>query len=184
MSTRKLTHKQRLFVNFYCQHWNGAKAARQAGYSGNDNTLTVVASQNLMKHNVIKAIDRHFTSRTMDSDEVLFRLGDIARGNLLEFVKQNGNKIIVKDLDEIKDIGHLIKKLKQTKDGIEIELYSSLTALNLLAKYHNLIDNFTTNLNIDITQLTDYQLDQLEAGHSIFEVLASENKIIEIGDGK
>ena len=55
MATKKLTVKQQKFVDAY--DGNGVQAARQAGYKGSDNTLAVVAIENLRKPNVVKAIE-------------------------------------------------------------------------------------------------------------------------------
>lgn len=53
---RKLTGKQQVFVTEYCNNgYNGFQAAKKAGYKGNDNTLAVVAHENLNKPN-IKAV--------------------------------------------------------------------------------------------------------------------------------
>ena len=44
---KKLTPKQRAFVEHYLESWNATKAARRAGYRGNSNTLAVVGWENL-----------------------------------------------------------------------------------------------------------------------------------------
>lgn len=51
------------------------------------------------------------------------------------------------DLDKAQRLGkmHLIKKLKQTKYGTEIELYDSTWALELLAKHYKIIDGEDTS---------------------------------------
>ena len=54
---KTLTHKQSLFVKHYLANGgNGTQAARDAGYKGNDNTLRVVAAENLAKPNIADAI--------------------------------------------------------------------------------------------------------------------------------
>ena len=61
----QLTEKQRRFVEAYmgAAAGNGAEAARQAGYKGNDATLRVVAAENLAKPNVRAAIEERRTAR-------------------------------------------------------------------------------------------------------------------------
>tara|TARA_R100001443_G_scaffold29396_3_gene42591 strand:- start:29268 stop:29693 length:426 start_codon:yes stop_codon:yes gene_type:complete len=54
MDNRKLTTKQQRFVDFY--DGNGVDACRKAGYKGNDDTLRSIASENLTKPNIVKAI--------------------------------------------------------------------------------------------------------------------------------
>ena len=55
----KLTEKQRRFVEAYMGEaaGNATEAARVAGYSGNDNTLSTVGATNIRKAAIQKAID-------------------------------------------------------------------------------------------------------------------------------
>jgi hypothetical protein len=52
-----LTAKQRSFCIEYIKLRNGVAAARAAGYKGNANVLKSVASENLTKHNLNRAIE-------------------------------------------------------------------------------------------------------------------------------
>jgi len=51
---RPLTPKQQKFADFF--DGNATQAARDAGYKGNDKTLSVVGSENLAKPNILQAI--------------------------------------------------------------------------------------------------------------------------------
>lgn len=51
---RKLTTKQQRFVDFY--DGNGIQTAREAGYTGDDNTLAQMANQNLKLPHIAQAI--------------------------------------------------------------------------------------------------------------------------------
>lgn len=55
---RELTPKQHKFIAAYLGscHGNGVKAARAAGYTGNDHTLRSIASENLTKPDIAAAI--------------------------------------------------------------------------------------------------------------------------------
>ncbi|MDW7774670.1 MAG: terminase small subunit [Desulfobulbaceae bacterium] len=55
MAKQALTVKQQRFVDLY--DGNGVQAARAAGYKGNDNTLAVVAKENLRKPHLKAAIE-------------------------------------------------------------------------------------------------------------------------------
>jgi phage terminase small subunit len=61
LNANGLTLLQQRFVNAIIaqgeEHRNGKEAARIAGYKGDDNTLTAIASQNLSKLNIIAAIE-------------------------------------------------------------------------------------------------------------------------------
>lgn len=51
-----LTPRQRAFVLAYVQHRNGKEAARTAGYTGDDNAMSVRASELVRKRKVVAAI--------------------------------------------------------------------------------------------------------------------------------
>jgi phage terminase small subunit len=50
-TTTKLTLKQRKWLNSYMETGNATEAARQAGYSGTDESLAVIGFENLRKLN-------------------------------------------------------------------------------------------------------------------------------------
>lgn len=64
MSKRKLTEKQRRFVEAYMGEaaGNATEAARLAGYRGNDATLAAVGAENLKKPLIREAIDSRVAS--------------------------------------------------------------------------------------------------------------------------
>lgn len=83
MKEDKLTPKQQLFVEAYLgeANGNGTKAARLAGYKGNDKTLGVIATENLSKPSIASRVRERLTEATkgMNADEVLSELAKIAR---------------------------------------------------------------------------------------------------------
>ena len=65
----KLTYKQQRFIEHYTTNGgNATKAARDAGYKGNEYSLRVIGCQNLTKLNVKTAIDA-ITQRKQESNE-------------------------------------------------------------------------------------------------------------------
>ena len=60
-----LTKKQRAFVLEYPVDFNGAAAAKRAGYQGNDAALAVTASR-LLRHPKVNPLIRLLTSSTAD----------------------------------------------------------------------------------------------------------------------
>lgn len=164
----KLTHKQKLFVEYYLQHWNATLAAEQAQYRGNRKTLGSVGTENLAKPAIKEHIEKRLSETVMTSNEVLSRLGNMARSfdvtkyitlkERFEVVTKtvNGEEkhyrefaghIISFDLEKLQRDGfsHLIKKIKQTTNGIEIEWHDQRLALVDIGKHHKL---FTDNLDI------------------------------------
>jgi hypothetical protein len=86
--TRGLTLKQQRFVDAYLgeARGNGVAAARIAGYSGNDKTLSVVSSENLAKPSIVRELSRQ-TGVILDRDQVLGELSGIAQAPIAERIK-------------------------------------------------------------------------------------------------
>lgn len=53
---RKLTGKQKLFVEYYMTVWDAARAARMAGYDGPQKELIDIGQENLSNPAILKAI--------------------------------------------------------------------------------------------------------------------------------
>ena len=150
-----ITNKQRVFIEGYLQCWNAAEAARRAGYS--ERTARIQASRLLSKANIQEEIQSRISEKAMSADEVLLRLGDMARGDMGEFMDIESMSFNLA-LEKAKELGktHLIKRVKQRtiitqkKDGdeeenhyIELELHDSQSALVHLGKYHKLFTDKT-----------------------------------------
>jgi len=122
------------------------EAARCAGYKGNDKTLAAVGYENLRKPQILSHIEKRLQELTMDAEEVVMRLSQQATASIAEFITPVGNLFMI-DIDKIKAKGHLIKKVKYTKDkGVEIELYDSQAALVHLGRFYGL---FTDKLKVE-----------------------------------
>ena len=92
MKERKLTLKQKAFCEEYIKNGgNGTKAARDAGYKGNNKTLDAMARENLAKPCIINYIEElkvevnKKAKRTiMDLAEIQERRSAIARGEIAD----------------------------------------------------------------------------------------------------
>lgn len=111
----ELTVKQRRFVEEYCIDWNGTRAAIAAGYS--EDTAAVIASENLIKPNIRKAIDERLDLLSMSAAEATKRLSEWGRGSFEPFMSEDEQFGLVLDLKKptAKPNIHLLKKVKQTK---------------------------------------------------------------------
>lgn len=78
MSEKKLTNKQRLFVEAYLATSNGTDAARKAGYKGNDNTLASVAKENLRKPQIANFLEKRVETAIISANEILTGVKGIA----------------------------------------------------------------------------------------------------------
>ena len=154
---RRETNKQKVFVQRYTTHWNGARAAREAGYSGK--TARQMARENLTKPYIRAQIQSKLKEMAMDSDEVLARLAEIARGSVDTFVVVNDDGFAALDFSgDANESMHLIKKIKSKRtrragtdekgkpfpwedENVEIEIHDPQRALELLGKYHKLFND-------------------------------------------
>jgi phage terminase small subunit len=173
----KLTGKQSKFVDAYIICLNGTEAARRAGYSGDDNGLAVQAHENLRNTKIIRAIDARLAVFAMPANEVLIHLTDIARGDIADALNSAGGI----DPLEAKRRGksHLIRRFKTKITTItekggdereiledEIEMYDRLKALELLAKYHDLVNK------VRVEDWRSQAIADIQSGRIGFEALA------------
>ena len=151
----KLTDKQQAFINHYLITLNGTEAARRAGYRGNDVTLASVAYENLRKPHLRQEIDNRLNALTMSADEALFRMTQIARGDLSKYIDYNG-KLNIDSLRANGD-GQLLKKYKHTKnistrkdstfetESHEVELYAADAAIRDIMRARGLFGPLGTD---------------------------------------
>jgi hypothetical protein len=170
----KLTNKQRVFVEEYLQCWNASEAARRAGYS--EKSASVIGHENLRKPEIARAIRARIDEKTMQTDEILCRLTDIARGDMGEFIQPESLYITLGGAVANKKT-HLIKKIKYvtyTNDDaqtetVEFELYDAHKALMDLAKLRGLV--------VDKTRALDWRdeaLDLIRKHEVDYEALVNE----------
>lgn len=131
MST--FTARQEIFIAEYVRCWNASEAARRAGYNGKSN---VAGAQLLANPSIAAEIERRKALLIMAAEEVAVRLTEQAKASYAEYFNEYGGV----DLDRLlKDgKGHLIKKIKPTKEGLEIEFYDAQAALVQIGKIHKL----------------------------------------------
>lgn len=127
MKKRKLTEKQKRFIDYYIETGNATEAARKAGYKGKN--LDVIGSQNLVK--LRKFIDEKLkqkeSERIASQDEVLEFLTRVMRGQEVEEVVGFTEYGAVKE-----------KKAPSTRDRVK--------AAQLLGKRYAL---FTEKVNVE-----------------------------------
>lgn len=160
-----LTDLQKAFVLEYAQcNFNGTEAAARAGYkSANRNTLASIASENLRKPKIRKAIDLLLAERALAANEVLALLSDQARSAYSEYlymkpVENDEGRVIGRtpafDVERcIADgKGYLIKEIKYKDDGkIEYRFHDAQTALIQLGKMHELfIDKYQVTVTTPV----------------------------------
>ena len=167
----RLTPKQAAFIEEYFVDFNATRAAERAGYGGDDNTLAATGSRLLRKDKIAERIRQRFRESAMSADEVLARLAEQARGVPSEYIGADGGVDIAALVED--GNAHLIKKIVDTFHGRRYEFYDSQAALALIGKHHALFTKRTENFNVDLTQLTDEQLERLANGEDIYSVLSA-----------
>lgn len=138
----KLSPKQQLFVEYYLRHFNATRAAKEAGYS--EKTAYSIGHENLKKPEIADTIRTRMTEAAMETNEVLYHLAQIARGDLGDVLDKNGNVSIEAAREQGKT--NLIKKVRSraiTTENSDIseaeaEAYDRLKALELIGRAHAL----------------------------------------------
>jgi hypothetical protein len=133
--------RQRRFVVYFLgvSNGNATDAARRAGYA-----FPHVTSARLLANARIRAaIEARVTEVALTADEVLSKLADHANANPDDIFTADDKGNLKFDYLKAKRNGklHLIKEMKQGKNGWEVKLHDSQAALALLGKYHNLFND-------------------------------------------
>ncbi len=143
----ELNYRQRLFVEAYLGKANGsaAEAARMARYAEPE-----TQGPRLLRNVQIRAqIDARLAEAAMPANEVLARLSDMASVDLSDFVNISKGEAPKISLWRARTKGktHLLKKFKNTKYGLAIELTDALSALEKLGRYHKLFGEAEAQAN-------------------------------------
>lgn len=132
-----LTSRRKRFIEAYLVCWNGAEAARRAGYSHRHSRKQ--ASYLLTVPEVRAEIERRLEEAAMGANEVLAKLTDQARLDLGPYVTQDGKRLAL-DWDKLKEAGltHLVKSITPTSYGMRIEFHDAQMALIQLGRMYGL----------------------------------------------
>jgi len=129
-----LSNKQKIFVTEYLKTWNATGAAVAAGYS--PKTARQQGSRLLSNANIQAEIAACLAEHTMTADEALTILSDQARNEGSNYFFPDGSLNLPKLIQDGK--GHLIKSVKATRWGLNVEFYDAQAALSMIAKHHGL----------------------------------------------
>ena len=168
---KKLTPKQKRFIEEYLVDLNASQAAIRAGYS--KKTAYSIGQQNLKKleiQNAITAAREMLSQRTeITQDWVLKTLAAIATVPLTELCEWNASGIALKDSKDMPaEAIASIKKITERMgaDGnssLSVEQYDKMRALELIGRH---LGMFSDNVNVkcDFTGLSDDELIRRAAG--------------------
>lgn len=131
--------KWRAFAEKYLSCWNATEAAAFAQYAHPRQ-----AGSRLLSNVDIKSyINQRLAEKVMSADEVLTRLAEQARGEHGKYLLPNGVDMAALITD---GKAHLVKGIKETKYGTDIEFYDAQAALVHIGKHLGLFKE-----RIDIT---------------------------------
>ena len=124
----RLTNKQEAFIRAYIgpADFNGRLAAQIAGYAGDANTLSVVASENLAKPKIREEVSRRLDEQLPSNSALLFKLSRIAMGQHSE-ASARDERMAIRDLLELR--GQFTTHIDITSAGESIEKMDSLFGL-------------------------------------------------------
>ena len=168
MATKELSQKEKVFVEEYIRNWNGAAAAREAGYSAR--SAREIAYDLLTKPHIISRIKERLETMRMETNEIYARLSAQAQADISEFVEFADEPILDKDGNHVGDrqvlhvkpetfgrFGFLIRSISPIPGGgFRIELHNSQTALELLGKTYKLFKDEVVITTEDFQQLLQY----------------------------
>jgi PBSX family phage terminase large subunit len=126
----KLTKQKKVFVAEYLQCFNGAEAARRAGYS--ERTARYVARNLLNTPNVKAEVEDYLSKIQMSADEALVKLTQHARANIADFIDNDG----AIDWAKVKESGYIVKSIVPGKWGTRLEIVDSQYALDKILRVH------------------------------------------------
>lgn len=158
-----ITKRHRRFVEQYCAHFEGARAAREAGYAESRDKQT--AYDLLQDPDIQQLIEERLEREAMSAAEATKRTADIARADIADFFTieedEEGNRYARLDLVKLVEEGpsHLVKKVKWTRHGPQIETYDAQQALKTLLDAHGAF-NHKQQLQHDVRAQLGFTADE------------------------
>lgn len=163
---KKLTALQSSFVLHFVANGlqNAADAARQAGYKGSPKTLTVTATKLMKLPHVRAAVMEHLEEVKIKGADVLLELWQLASMNVGEIIDLDHRGNLKLQPGALKSHGHLIKAIRQDKDGnLNIQFHDKGRALQLLGQNLQLFQGDGVNIKIMADQGEPIDDDRLVA---------------------
>lgn len=139
-----LTDKQKLFCLHYLKYFNATKAYQKA-YECAYTTAMVEGHRHLRNPKISAEIDRikeeQINELKLDVRDVLQKYIDIAFSDIGDYVErsEDGYSVTVKHTEDMDT--SIIDELSNTQNGIKLKLADKMKALDMLAKYTDLLSD-------------------------------------------
>ena len=158
----KLTVKQEKFVRAYVESGNATQAYIEAYSTKNMKQATINNNAYmLLNKSDIKASVKKLKSKLRNKDiitkeEMLQTYAEMYKVNPLDYMTVKNDdgeqKVIIKDLDSLTEAQQkCIKGIKQTRNGVELELYSKAEIGDRIAKMLGLNDPEKLDIKSELT---------------------------------
>jgi phage terminase small subunit len=172
---KKLTPKQRKFVDEYLKLRNATQAAKNAGYSAR--SAYSQGERLLKKAEIATEIGRRMniieTKTNVTVERIERELANIAFADIVGLfeVAPNG-KVAIKSFNDLtEEQRRAISEIQIDGKSIKFKSWNKNSALDTLAKYKGMLKSELVNLNVNLSDLTNEQLQRLSAGEPIEKVL-------------
>lgn len=151
-----LSAKHRVFVEEYLKTWNATDAYCAAYPKSSRESARRDGSRLLTNADIADAIRQRIAERTMQADEVLLRLAEHARGDIVDFLAVSEGGDVAFDISKAPTKTHLIKRVTQRKTirtteksqieevVLTFELHDAQAALVHIGKHHRLFTDGPT----------------------------------------
>jgi len=153
---KDLSPRQLFFCEFYLETSNGTLSSKLAEYApgASDNVHAANASRLLRTVKIKKYLSKRYTEAAMPANEVLARLGKLARASISDYINEHG----VIDWKKVQKDGYAISKVTHIKgQQSRIEIESRKSTLELIGKAHAM---FTMKIApVDPTGTKEYAAD-------------------------
>lgn len=141
----RITPRHKRFVEQFCAHFEGARAAREAGYAESRAKQT---AYDLLQDPDIKAmVEERLDELSMSAAEATKRHSDIARSDIGDFFyleeDKEGNHYMVLDQKKVvEEGGGLIKEISWDRNGNpKIKLYDAKDAQKTIMDAHGVFNH-------------------------------------------
>lgn len=152
-ATNGLNEQQQRFCEYYVTSYNTKIALLKAGYSEGATARGYLLRHNPRAQRYIQWLKARILKETVVTGaDIIDHWVRIAFADMTDFVHIYRNSIGLKPAAEMD--GQLVKSIKSGRDGISIELYDKLKALDSLAKY-------TADMPKDYKQILDERKQEL-----------------------
>lgn len=164
----KLTIKQENFCNYYLETGNASEAYRRSYSCDNmkDETVNVKAAELLNNGKItvrVRELQAVLQERSnITKDEAVKSLTNITRACITDILTAKGKCISVKDLKALPyEIRQCIKSIKSGKNGIAIEMYDRITAIDKLSKMLGWYTPYQVEANVVHSKFEGWSDEQL-----------------------